>query len=71
MAEEIRKSVLNLEIPHEKSLPLGIVSLSLGVATLGSNESLSHEKLLTQADKALYIAKENGRNRVEIYDEID
>lgn len=67
IAEEIRKSVLNLGIVHEKSLPLGIVSMSLGVATLASNQSISHEKLLKQADKALYIAKEKGRNRVEIY----
>jgi len=71
IAEGIRNNVLHLEIPHEKSMPLGIVSLSLGVATLVSNESISHEKLLSQADKALYIAKEKGRNRVEVYDEVE
>lgn len=67
LAEEIRKNVLNLNILHEKSTPAGVVSMSLGVATFGSYESISYEKLLGQADKALYVAKEKGRNRVEVY----
>ena len=48
-------------------LLLGIVSMSLGVATFDSNESISHEKLFIQADQALYLAKEKGRNRVEVW----
>jgi len=65
IAEEIRGNVLRLGILHEKSLPLGIVSMSLGVAISVSHGSKSHEILLVQADKALYLAKEKGRNRVE------
>jgi diguanylate cyclase (GGDEF)-like protein len=69
IAERIRENVTQLAIPHTKSLPLGIVSMSLGVATLGSNQLISHEILLRRADNALYTAKDKGRNRVEVYDE--
>ena len=69
IAEEIRTAVKNLEIHHEKSSPAGIVSISLGVATADNNLSISYEDLIRQSDKALYLAKEKGRNRVEVYTE--
>ncbi len=65
IAEDIRANVFNLNIPHEKSLPSQLVTISLGVATKGSGTMLSHEELLKMADDALYLAKEKGRNRAE------
>ena len=41
-----------------------IVTVSIGVAATGDNEVNSAEELLTMADRALYFAKESGRNRV-------
>ena len=42
----------------------GLVSLSLGVATyVGQFQNAS--QLIKSADDALYVAKSNGRNRVE------
>ena len=41
------------------------VTASFGVAAGDSQEPLS--KLLANADVALYEAKRNGRNRVEVY----
>ena len=69
IAEAIRTAVKNLGIQHEKSSPAGIVSISLGVATADNNLSVSYEDLIRQSDKALYLAKEKGRNRVEVYTE--
>jgi diguanylate cyclase (GGDEF)-like protein len=69
IAEEIRAAVRNLGIEHEKSSAAGTVSISLGVATAENNLSISYEDLIRQSDKALYLAKENGRNRVEVYTE--
>jgi len=70
IAEEIRANVANLRIPHEKSLPSGLVTISLGVATSDINVSISHEELTNHADAALYVAKNKGRNRVEAYQEL-
>jgi diguanylate cyclase (GGDEF)-like protein len=67
IAEDIRKNVVNLQISHEKSLPSGFVTISLGVATTDVNVTISDEELTKQADNALYSAKEKGRNRVELY----
>ncbi len=68
VAEQIRKNVLQLDIKHEKSAPLSRVSISLGVATSVSDRSMSCQELVKHADTALYRAKENGRNRVGIFD---
>jgi two-component system cell cycle response regulator len=43
----------------------GKVTSSFGIAELG--EGISWTTLLKNADLALYQAKENGRNRVELY----
>ncbi|HZK56695.1 MAG TPA: GGDEF domain-containing protein [Clostridia bacterium] len=40
------------------------ITVSIGVAELGAEES--EEQLMVRADAAMYVAKQNGRNRVEI-----
>ncbi len=40
-------------------------SVSIGIALFGNNDS-EKEKILQRADKAMYKAKENGRNRIEL-----
>ncbi|MGH8555863.1 MAG: GGDEF domain-containing protein, partial [Methylococcales bacterium] len=64
LSERIRNSVENLSIAHKDS-PHGRVTISLGGASILPNENSSAVNLLQTADKALYLAKENGRNRVE------
>lgn len=65
VAENIRGNIQSLGIAHEKSLSLKIVTLSLGVAAMET--ATADEELIRQADKALYRAKEGGRNRVEAF----
>jgi diguanylate cyclase (GGDEF)-like protein len=43
---------------------VGKVTVSVGVAVAGNDETLEH--LVARADEKLYLAKENGRNRTEI-----
>ncbi|MGO7638719.1 diguanylate cyclase, partial [Rhizobium leguminosarum] len=40
-------------------------TVSVGVAT-GRSKSLDFDTMLSAADKALYVAKRAGRNRVEL-----
>jgi diguanylate cyclase (GGDEF)-like protein len=62
LAESIRKQVAEFAFPHADQQPLGHVSLSVGVATLSAVID-NAEQLIGLADKAVYKAKESGRNR--------
>lgn len=43
------------------------ITSSFGIATRATNEHTSYEELLVAADKALYVSKNSGRNRVSVY----
>ncbi len=47
---------------------LGPTTLSIGVATWNAEEASSSDELIRAADHALYTAKRNGRDRVEVFD---
>lgn len=57
IGERIRQTVENLTMPE-----VGRITVSMGLATLKNNEEA--EALLLRADKALYAAKNSGRNRL-------
>ena len=68
LAERARAAIEALNIPHEFS-PIGHVSVSIGLVWCVPSEGLGLNReraLLAQADKALYQAKRNGRNRISI-----
>jgi adenylate cyclase len=62
VAERIVTNVRNLNIPHKSSKTSNVVTLSCGVANMTVDDSSSLD-LLIKADRALYKAKEQGRNR--------
>ncbi|WP_050299260.1 GGDEF domain-containing protein [Yersinia frederiksenii] len=65
IAERMRHSIEELDIPHAMSPP-GRVTISVGVASVSDpGEHLSAKDLSDAADKALYRAKISGKNRVE------
>ncbi|ANL22333.1 GGDEF/PAS domain-containing protein [Rhizobium sp. N113] len=63
VAERIRLAVLRLGIEHEAS-PNGVATISIGVTWVTGDSSYGPEALVREADRALYGAKESGRNRV-------
>ncbi|HQR39366.1 MAG TPA: PleD family two-component system response regulator [Blastocatellia bacterium] len=63
IAEEIRARVEALGVKHEQS-PCGVVTVSLGVATAFPIDGDSPASLIDAADRALYQAKHDGRNRL-------
>jgi len=65
IAENCRKSIENLKISHEYSSVAHVVTISIGTSTVTPTANLSIRKLIETADKALYKAKDRGRNRVE------
>ena len=64
LGERIRKAIEATRTPHPDSFVSDIVTASVGVATAHVVPGLSSSALLHAADRALYKAKEAGRNRV-------
>ncbi|MGL4315271.1 MAG: diguanylate cyclase [Pseudomonas sp.] len=62
--EGIRGEIEALALPHVKSDTAGVVTISIGLAYLLPQPHQSLEDALRLADVALYLAKEQGRNRV-------
>lgn len=63
-AERFRNAIACQAInANQMSIP---VTISLGVAISTEQGSLDENLLLQKADEALYLAKHNGRNRVEL-----
>ena len=62
-AENIRSLIAGHNFPFAARQPLGVLSISGGVATYPSDAQDS-VSLLRTADEALYAAKDKGRNRV-------
>lgn len=65
IAENLRKKISDREFsyawPEDRAIPF---TLSIGVAVKGAKDR-EMANLLKRADEGLYLAKENGRNRVE------
>jgi diguanylate cyclase (GGDEF)-like protein len=63
-AEELRAGIQTLAVQHGEQ-PLAQVTISLGVAVFPAHGTTA-ESLIRAADQALYQAKRNGRNRIEV-----
>lgn len=64
VATNIYKAIDRQMIPHEKSLVSNHVTISLGITVFNGNPKISQELLIHTADKALYRAKQLGRNQI-------
>jgi diguanylate cyclase (GGDEF)-like protein len=69
-AERLRLAVESAPLSGENLEPVGPVTISIGLALI-PDHGTDIETLIGRADKAMYRAKQGGRNRVEVWDESD
>ncbi|RUT04439.1 serine/threonine protein kinase [Dulcicalothrix desertica PCC 7102] len=62
IAEAIQQAIHQAKLPHACSDISQYVTISLGIATVIPNNSISQASLIATADKALYEAKRQGRD---------
>ncbi|NEN92806.1 MAG: diguanylate cyclase [Okeania sp. SIO3H1] len=71
VAELIRTAIHQLHIDHCASKIRKYITVSIGIASIIPTQLDSSESLIAKADKALYQAKEQGRDRIVFFDRND
>ena len=66
LSEDICQAIRDLKIPHAKSLIANYVTLSIGISCMMPTAEYNMTKFIEIADKALYQAKNQGRNQFVI-----
>ncbi|TAE57981.1 MAG: diguanylate cyclase [Nostocales cyanobacterium] len=69
VAQRIKTAISELQIPHVASDIQDIVTVSLGIASVIPTLTTTPDTLVGDADKALYQAKQQGRDRYCVYDQ--
>jgi len=62
IAGELLAHIREMALPHPASRAAGVVTASLGIASVVPKDGTQHDMLLDTADRALYAAKAQGRN---------
>ncbi len=62
VAERCRGVIFKLQIPHEKSAVSQVLTVSMGVGTIVPGTDDDVKSFITEVDRLLYQAKQNGRN---------
>ncbi|CEQ09878.1 diguanylate kinase signaling protein [[Clostridium] sordellii] len=67
IAEKIQESIRGKQIEHKYSEICDILTVSIGIYTNEFSQNEGIYKMIDNADKALYGAKNKGRNRYEVF----
>lgn len=67
LAQRIHAEIERLAIPHQNSLVISRITVSIGLISLKPHNHDDAEALVALADSALYQAKANGRNQTCVH----
>jgi len=65
-AKALVAKVEGIKMPHPASEHSEYITVSIGMAAVVPDDTYSYTRLLNEADKALYMAKESGRNTLVV-----
>jgi diguanylate cyclase (GGDEF)-like protein len=68
VARSVREAVADLQVPHAGSVTRAHVTVSVGAATLMPGSEHTYDHVVQLADRALYEAKERGRDGWSFHD---
>lgn len=68
LADKMRQNIADLKIKHITSEVSDVITISVGVTSLIAGRETTSTMVIEKADKALYKAKETGRNKVQYLD---
>jgi diguanylate cyclase (GGDEF)-like protein len=68
IAERMREKIERTAFTHAKAQPLGAVTISIGVSTFSPTIDTA-EQVIWAADRALYQAKREGKNRISFFED--
>lgn len=72
LAEEQRQAVESLALKHQQRRDgVDVVTVSIGAAIVRRHTGSKLEKIIHEADRALYLAKASGRNCIKLFDPND
>jgi len=63
VADRLLESIRDRNITHEASTVAGYITISIGVTSGFVQHTYTGDDYIKRADKAMYISKQNGRNR--------
>lgn len=69
MAEKLRCNISDLNILHIGNKASSVVTVSIGIVVIDASHDKNFDEMIFMADKALYEAKDTGRNQVKVYKE--
>lgn len=70
IATKILEAISALKIPNENSKAMPYVTVSIGICSLVPTVNCEAEDFIHAADMALYSAKESGRNRFQVFNNV-